>query len=191
MIERLVFSEAVREFWLTKRKQAEEQRLRGRSDQGSRGSVTGGQQMDGFARKIAELVVQAGVSPSDIYTRRRVTELPGFYRPTKQWDMVVRTDGQLLVALELKSHVGSLGNNFNNRTEEAMGSALDLWTAYREGAFATSPSPWLGYLLLLEDSPRARRPVEVKEPHFQVFEEFRDTSYARRYELFCRKLGRV
>jgi len=30
----------------------------------------------------------------------------------------------------------------------------------------------------------------VKEPHFSVFEEFRGASYARRYELFCRKLVR-
>lgn len=26
------------------------------------------------------------------------------------------------------------------------------------------------------------------EPHFKVFEEFRNSSYAKRYELFCRRL---
>jgi hypothetical protein len=31
-------------------------------------------------------------------------------------------------------------------------------------------------------------PVNVKEPHFKVFEEFRNSSYAKRYELFCRRL---
>jgi hypothetical protein len=61
-------------------------------------------------------------------------------------------DGKLIAAIEAKSQVGpSFGNNFNNRTEEAMGSALDLWTAYREGAFHTSPHPFLGYFFLLED----------------------------------------
>ena len=89
---------------------------------------------------------------------------------------------------ELKSHVGSFGNNFNNRTEEATGSALDIWTAYREGAFRSSPQPWLGYLLLLEDSPKSQGPVKVDEPHFPVFAEFQGASYAKRYELFCRRL---
>ena len=28
----------------------------------------------------------------------------------------------------------------------------------------------------------------VKEPHFKVFPEFNNSSYARRYELFCRRL---
>ncbi|MGH7943309.1 MAG: PaeR7I family type II restriction endonuclease [Limisphaerales bacterium] len=30
--------------------------------------------------------------------------------------------------------------------------------------------------------------MSVKEPHFKVFPEFRNSSYAKRYELFCRRL---
>jgi hypothetical protein len=67
---------------------------------------------------------------------------------------------------------------------------MDIWTAYREGAFRTSPAPWLGYLLLLEDCPESRRSVGVREPHFPVFPEFVEASYAKRYELFCIKLVR-
>ncbi|MGH3452262.1 MAG: PaeR7I family type II restriction endonuclease, partial [Haloechinothrix sp.] len=63
-----------------------------------------------------------------------------------------------------------------------------LWTAYREGALQTSPAPWLGYLFLLEDCPESHAPVRVREPHFPVFPEFQGSSYARRYEIFCRKL---
>lgn len=87
------------------------------------------------------------------------------------------------------SEVGpSFGNNFNNRTEEAMGSALDLWTAFREGAFNESAQPFLGYFFMLEDCEASQRPVKVREPHFDVFPEFFDASYTKRYELFCRKL---
>jgi hypothetical protein len=118
-------------------------------------------------------------------------ELPGFFRPTKEWDLLVVREGQLIAAIELKSQVGpSFGNNFNNRTEEAMGTALDLWTAYREGALNKTVQPWLGYVFLLEDCPRSRLPVRVVEPHFKVLPEFVNASYARRYELFCRKLVR-
>ena len=30
--------------------------------------------------------------------------------------------------------------------------------------------------------------MSVKEPHFKVFPEFRNSSYGKRYELFCRRL---
>ncbi len=139
---------------------------------------------------FTELIVRAGVSDEHIFCKCNL-ELPGFYRPTKEWDLLVVQDGQLIAAIEVKSQVGpSFGNNFNNRTEEAMGSALDLWTAYREGAFNKTARPWLGYLFMLEDSPASSRPVRVKEPHFRVLPEFVSASYARRYELFCRKLVR-
>ncbi len=145
--------------------------------------------MDGFLDKLTTLMVSVGVSESDIFTRRRKTEIPGFYRPTKGWDMVVVTDQKLVAAIELKSQVGpSFGNNFNNRTEEAMGTALDTWTAFRERRFGMSSAPWLGYLFLLEDCEASRRSVAVTEPHFRVSEEFRGASYAKRYELFCRRL---
>jgi len=54
---------------------------------------------------------------------------------------------QAVAAIEFKSQVGSFGNNYNNRTEEAIGSASDIWGAYREGAFKPSARPWLGYLM--------------------------------------------
>ncbi len=92
--------------------------------------------------------------------------------------------------MEFKSQVGSFGNNFNNRTEESLGSATDIWTAYREGAFAISQRPWLGYVMVLEEVARSLSPVGVKEPHFPVFPEFREASYAERYEIMMTKLVR-
>jgi len=189
-LDQFVFSDSVREFWHTRQNQADSQRLRGQSDQGSRSAVTGGKQMDGFARTVTNLLIEAGIDKKDIFQRVSV-ELPGFFRPTKEWDIVVVEEGNLIASIELKSQIGpSFGNNFNNRTEEALGTAMDIWTAYREGAFRTSPAPWIGYLLLLEDCPESRRPVGVREPHFPVFSEFVGASYSKRYELFCRKLIR-
>src|SRR2546430_10808718 len=89
-----------------------------------------------------------------------------------------------------KSQVGSFGNNYNNRTEEAIGSATDIWAAYREGAFKPSARPWLGYMMLLGEAPGSMRPVKAQEPHFQVFPEFKDASYAKRYEILLTKLVR-
>jgi hypothetical protein len=183
-------SDAVKHFWMTRESQYEKQKSSGRSDQGARSAVTGGAQMSGFNGLITELICEAGLGKSAIF-HQKALELPGYFRPEKKWDLLVVKDSQLIVAIEVKSQVGpSFGNNFNNRTEEAIGSALDLWTAYREGAFNKTVKPWLGYLFLLEDCQKSNSPVSVKEPHFEVFPEFKDASYCKRYEIFCRKLMR-
>jgi hypothetical protein len=179
---------AVEAYWRARSAAAEKQRHSGIADAGLRGAVTGGAPMDGFIAVLVETIHLCGFGETDIFYRRAI-ELPGFFRPTKEWDLLVVSEGRLLVALEAKSHVGpSFGNNFNNRTEEALGSALDLWTAHREGRFKGGVQPWLGYFFLLEDGPKSQSPVAVREPHFRVFPESRGASYAKRYELFCRKL---
>lgn len=178
-------SDAVRWYWETR---ATQSRKPGKEDQGGRRDVTGGAHMDAFVSLLSQVVEAAGVPASCVHVKRAV-ELPGYFRPTKEWDLVVVRDDRLIAALEVKSQAGpSFGNNFNNRTEEAMGSALDLWTAFREGAFGISQTPFVGYLLFLEAAPAAVRPVRVEEHHFPVFPEFKGSSYLQRYQLFCRKL---
>jgi hypothetical protein len=181
-------SRAVACYWKTRQLQRAKQQRTGKADQGSRSAVTGGAQMDGFLELFAEIARAAGIDDSCIFKAKNL-ELPGFFRPTKEWDILVVRDNTLLAAIEAKSQVGpSFGNNFNNRTEEAMGSALDLWTAYREHAYLANPQPFLGYFFMLEDCETSTRPVKVQEPHFKVFPEFVGASYLRRYEVFCRKL---
>jgi Restriction endonuclease XhoI len=91
--------------------------------------------------------------------------------------------------MEFKSQVGpSFGNNFNNRSEEAIGSATDIWVAYREGRFGKTPAPFLGYFFLLQDCDRVKAPVRNKEPYFNVDPVFDGASYSKRYELLCRRL---
>lgn len=183
---------AVSHFWSTRTRQGARQgEQSGRRDYGERSNVTGGKQLDGFVQLIRNLFREAGLTEKHVLVERRQTILPGFFRPSKEWDIVVVVDGKLAASLEFKSQIGpSFGNNFNNRSEEAIGSAHDLWVAFREGAFQSSPRPWLGYLMLLEDCPASRRPVKVEEPHFHAFPEFKGSSYAKRYELLCRRLVR-
>jgi hypothetical protein len=183
-------AEAVRHFWRIRDKQGESQGgVEGDKDRGSRAKVTGGAHIDGFVELIARKLREVGCADEHLIRKQR-TELPGFFRPTKEWDLLVIIDGHLVASIEFKSQVGSFGNNYNNRTEEAIGNATDLWTAYREGAFNPSVRPWLGYFMLLEDARGSTRAVGVSEPHFKVFEEFRGASYAKRYELLLTKLVR-
>jgi hypothetical protein len=182
---------AIRLFWRTRRTQSNAQGTKTSiKDTGDRAAVTGGKQMDGFVNVLCRLLSDHGVPDACVFRNRRV-ELPGWFRAEKQWDLIVKVADQLVAALELKSQIGpSFGNNFNNRTEEALGSATDLKAAFREGAFNPSPRPFVGYLMLLEDCEASRRPVDVQEPHFKIFPEFRAASYAQRYEILLQKLVR-
>ncbi len=183
-------SQAVQYFWNTRFVQKKKQESSGKIDQGTRSMVTGGAQMDGFVSVIREIILKSGIDANSIFEKKLI-ELPGYYRATKQWDILVVSDNQLLAAIELKSHVGSFGNNINNRAEEAIGSATDLWTAFREGAFNSTIKPWLGYFIIVEDCIKSRKPIkQIKEPHFKVFPEFNGASYQKRYEILCGKLQR-
>lgn len=160
-----------------------------KADQGERAGVTAGKNMDGFLALVLDVVRANGLARAQFHQQRTVLTLPGYFRPTKLWDLLVTYKGHLIAAIELKSHVGpSFSNNFNNRTEEALGTAHDFWTAYREGAFGKQPRPFAGWFVLVEDTPKSRRPVKAESPHFPVFEEFDGASYLTRYDLLCQKL---
>lgn len=181
---------AIVQFWQQRGKQSKRQGGKNRDkDRGNRSAVTGGKHLDGFRELIATILEAAGLQRATIYWRER-TELPGWFRAEKSWDLLIVADNKLVAIVEFKSQVGSFGNNFNNRTEEAVGNAADLWAAYEEGAFKPSERPWLGYLMMLEDAPQANKPVRVREPHFKVFPEFKDVSYAERYNQLLIKLVR-
>lgn len=181
-------TDAIEFFWNTRTGQIKRQNSSGVHDQGNRGAVTGGKQMDGFVDLIHDILVMNNVPDECIFMNSGL-ELPGYYRPNKKWDLLVVDNDELVIAIEFKSQVGpSFGNNFNNRTEEAMGSALDIWTAYREGVFGKQKAPWLGYFMVLEECKKSNEAVRVKSPHFPVLPEFIDASYKERYEIFCSKL---
>ncbi len=181
---------AIRHFWNTRETQAQKQAASaGNRDAGARSAVTGGAQMNGFINLVRDLLCESGLPKAHVYCERYI-ELPGWYRPEKKWDLLIVSDSKLMAAIEFKSQVGSFGNNYNNRTEEAIGSAADVWAAYREGAFKTSARPWLGYLMLLEEAPASVSVVRAREPHFKVFPEFKEASYAKRYEILLTKLVR-
>jgi len=183
-------SKAIKLYWLIRKNQNVKEKTSGQRDAGARSAVTGGAQMDGIISIFTDIFLKVGAPRSKIFIKKKL-ELPGYYRPTKEWDLLVISEDQLVIALESKSQVGpSFGNNFNNRTEEALGSATDLWAAFQKGAFNKKFTPWLGYLFLLEDCEKSTRPVKTREPHFAVFPEFRDASYAKRYQLLCGKLIR-
>jgi len=182
--------QAIAHFWRARGDQSARQGLESDADRGDRRAVTGGKHLDGFLELLATLLQEAGLERSHIYWHKN-TELPGWYRAEKNWDLLVVADSRLIAVIEFKSQVGSFGNNFNNRSEEAMGSATDLWAAYENGAFQPSERPWLGYFMLLEDSTKVLKSVKVRQPHFKVFPQFTTASYLERYSQLLMRMLRT
>lgn len=200
-------ADAVEAFWTTR-----DGTRALRSQGGSRDSVVGGKNMDGFVALVGSVARHCGLPEEAVHARRSKVVLPGFFRATKNWDVLVIHERRLLGVFEFKSQVGSFGNNFNNRSEEVIGAAADLWVAHHHGAygadvrhggsrvgedgsallnpaFQSDPRPpFLAWLMLLEDCPASRAPVRCEEPHYKVLDEFRGASYARRYQILCERL---
>ncbi len=180
------FRDAVEYFWRSRKRFEGDESV---AFAGRRQEVVGGSHFNEFLATLRELLISADVPQESVFYRRRLTLLPGYFRATKMWDLLVVSDGELQAVVELKAQVGpSFGNNANNRAEEALGNAVDLWTAYRDGAYSANPAPWVGYLFLLEDCDATRRPLRTDEPHFPVLGDFRGASYAKRYEFLLRRM---
>lgn len=152
----------------------------------SQKGVKAGQHLDGVAQLIKDIFVEEGFDEVSILRKNKGLTLPGYYRATKDWDLLIVYRDVLIAAIELKSMVGSVGNNFNNRAEEAIGTATDLWAAHSEGRFGII-RPWLGYIVLLGDG-KINNPVSIKEPYFEVDESFKKASYKKRWEILCQRL---
>ncbi|MEU9803370.1 PaeR7I family type II restriction endonuclease [Streptomyces sp. NPDC051000] len=154
---------------------------------GTEGAVRGGKQFDPIVDLIARFFREAGYPESCIQTTSQL-ELPGSYRPQKKWDLVVHWGDTLVAAFELKALGGpSYGNNFNNRVEEAVGSATDVRRAFSK-IYLKSENPWLGYFFIMQDDEKSRRSVGIAKSPIIVDAAWRGKSYQGRGGMFCERL---
>jgi hypothetical protein len=142
---------AVARYWSALVAQSNKQKLG--MDHGRRSAVTGCKQMDGFCELVDWVLRENGLGEASIYVRSD-RQLPGFFRPTKEWDMLVVHDGRTVAAIAFTLHrVPPLPSDTSTRIEETIGMAEGMWTAFRQGANGRSrPRPWLGWVMLVEDS---------------------------------------
>lgn len=162
---------------------------------GTRSAVVGGGHLNAVQSLVADEFVLAGHDPRNIHTSGRSKTLPGWFRPTKSWDLVVTDGHDVVAALEFKSQVGSIGNNANNRAEEAIGNATDVDHAFNNGLLGPN-RPWLGYVYVTEDIPASWAPsVRLTNAHYPQRLEFAHgsrpgvgVSYIERFALLGREL---
>lgn len=168
--------------------QARQGAATGVKDAGNRAAVTGGKQMDALQDVVAAL----WRSEPEIELEVRTTghnNLPAYFRPAKNWDLVVLYRGSLVAATEFKSQRGpSFGNNFNNRTEEALGLAADSQMAVERGLFGHL-KPWFGFIMVVERAKGSLGPVRVPVGMpFPADPIFHGASYIERYRIFFERM---
>ncbi|CAM5665914.1 PaeR7I family type II restriction endonuclease [Streptomyces fumanus] len=188
-VTRQDFEDAIAAYWGAKQLQNEQSAIRDAVGAGTAGSVRGGKHFDVIATLLAKFFLDAGYPASSIrVTKSQGLELPGYYRPQKQWDLVVVHNKVLVAAFELKALGGpSYGNNYNNRVEEALGSAVDLRRAALANLYPEE-KPWLGYFFIMQDGEGSRRPVKTAKGALPVDEVWHGTSYQDRFGIFCERL---
>ncbi len=96
-------------------------------------------------------------------------------------------DDSVVAIVELKSQVGSFGNNINNRIEEMIGQSLDIWRATRERLLGPT-RPWFGYLMVLQEDDRSTRPQRAKATILPVDPAFHLASYVEQYRIAFERL---
>jgi hypothetical protein len=172
---------AVGQFWFKR----DEQTARLADGGAAGGAARAGGHIGGFERLVKQLFIDAGIPESSIIVGSPT--LPGYYRVAKKWDLVVVHEGVLVAAIEFKSQVGSVGKNYNNRFEEALGSATDIHAAQQEfDAFGQLP-PWLGYVFILQESDETERPLRAARTLFPVDPVFNGLSYSQRYQTMIKR----
>ncbi len=186
-------SEAVKNFWTVREREG----------------VRSGKTLDAFVRLLTWVVHRHGLPEAVLLTGKKA-QLPGYFRPTKSWDVLILNNNTLIAAIELKSIADSFGKNANNRNEEALGSGIDIKEAFEENAFEGLTRLFTGYLILVEDCEETLASVQIQMKHFRAMEEFManpvtreniyvrnasgvfpsidGVSYMTRFDILCRRL---
>ncbi len=126
------------------------------------GLVAEGNRIDNMWRhgqRLKALLVDHGVPPEDIIARQTGfagVSIPGYFRPTKEWDFIVcqnfasvHNRRRVVAVVEFKSQLGSVAKNQPNRLEEAVGNITDLRMAQAAGLLGPVDSHvWAGYCML-------------------------------------------
>ena len=147
--------------------------------------------MRGFVDLVAAIVRANGLEDAQIHFEGIQQTLPGYFRPTVQWSVLVLYKDRLVAAVGLASHVGPFANDrFDSLAERTVAAAQDFRIAYAKGAFGPRSRPFTGCLVLVEDESGSSAPASDTSRHFPVPPEFEEASYQQRYHQLCQRLVR-
>ncbi|WP_030170283.1 PaeR7I family type II restriction endonuclease [Spirillospora albida] len=157
----------------------------GNAQEGSRSAVTGGAHLDGLNRLVLDEIEATGAAGLEIRTHRKAT-LPGFYRPTKAWDLLVLQQGSPVLVVEYKSMNGSEGRNLNNRADEIFGMAEDLRQAELNGLLPKNLRR--AYVFVMGLTPESLSPRKSPTAFGGADPLFAGRSYFERAAIMCQRM---
>ena len=165
-------------FWSHKSAAVRRLAEKGKSDTGAQSRNA--RHMVNLGTFVRQMFVDAGLDEADV---RVNGVIPGYFRRSKNWDVVATYKGNLVAVVELKSQVGSEGRNGNNRIEESLGNAKDAATAQElNQAFGMLPL-WTAFCVVFGSSPENAGQVGRRKSLFSLDPVFEGMSYARQWEI--------
>ncbi len=168
---------------------AELQIKRGVVDTGLRSQVTAGRHLNPITEVIVSDLRSMGISDDCIYDNQ--TNLPGWFRVSKQWDLLAFHEDRLIAAIELKSICSSYGNNLNNRAEEAIGESVDAKYAIQKGLIGQTIPPLLCYALIVKKEKKSTTICKAsRKSHFPLDPVYVNTSYIDKFKILCQRMRR-
>lgn len=174
------------DFWIrTKLEQQTVAEAAGTAQGGTRAAVTGGKHLAGINQLLLDELESLDLPRLNSWVDRGAV-LPGYYRASKSWDLLVTVDDKPILAMEYKSMTGSEGKNLNNRADEVIGAAQDLRRAQDHGLLP--PGLKRGYIFLMEVTPDVQRPVDVRIRVGTPDAEFVGATYLERMAIMCERL---
>jgi len=140
---------------------------------------------------IADMV-RCGYEAESVCSDSGNVTLPGWFRPSKKWDITAFYGETLVAAIELKSINSSFGNNANNRAEEALGSAVDVDYATKNHLLEpNSLPPSYGYVLVIRKTDESSQPRKgASLGRYEQDQAFDGASYIDRFVLLGKRLLR-
>ena len=174
------------DFWVkTKLEQQTKAEAAGTAQEGNRAGVTGGNHLAGINLLLLDELNGLGLTNLTTAYNRQAT-VPGYYRASKSWDLLVSHKDKPVLAIEYKSMKGSEGKNLNNRADEVIGAAQDLRRAQEHGLLPQTMMR--GYVYLMEVTPEVQKPVAVRTKAGTPDPEFEGASYLDRVGIMCERL---
>lgn len=166
-------------FWAQKSEAVRVEIESGRAGVG--GQSRNAKHMQNLNAFVHQMFIDAGLDESEVMMGKSI---PGYYRRSKNWDVVAVHKGNLVALVELKSQVGSEGNNGNNRIEEALGNTFDASTTQDlTEAFGKLPV-WSAFCMVFGSDPSTAKPVRMRgTPVFPIEEIFKGMTYGRQWEI--------
>ena len=170
-------------FWAARGAASARLALSGKSETGAQ--ARDARHMQSIAAFVRQMFIDAGLNEAEVTLD---TIIPGYYRRSKNWDVVAIYKGNLVGVVELKSQESSPSNNANNRIEEAIGSAVDAHAVQEiSGAFGAL-GVWAAWGMTFNRGVDTLNPRGINSRHYPLDPAFTPFTYARQYGVAIERL---